>query len=56
MLYNERQYLARNNGAKTNDVSKMLKLSPVRTIAILNNMDDIKSTGEYKERCYWLKK
>ena len=50
-----RQYLARNNGAKTNDIAKMLELSTARTRAILNNMDDIKSTGEYKERRYWLK-
>ena len=55
VLYNERQYLARNNGAKTNDIAKMLELSPARTRAISNNMDDIKSTGEYKERRYWLK-
>ena len=51
-----RQYLARNNGAKTNDIAKMMELSTARTRAILYNMDDIKSTGEYKERRYWLKK
>ena len=49
-----RQYLARNNGAKTNEIAKILGLSPARTRAILNNMDDIRPTGDYRERRYWL--
>ena len=50
-----RQYLERNNGAKTNEIAKILELSPARTRAILNNMDDVRATGDYRERRYWLK-
>ena len=50
-----RQYLERNNGTKTNEIAKILELSPARTRAILNNMDDVRATGDYRERRYWLK-
>ena len=51
-----RRYLAYNNGAKTKDIAEILNLSPARTRAILNNMDDIKATGEYGMRQYWVNK
>ena len=49
------RYLQHHNGARTKDIAAFVGLSDVRTRVILNDMDNVISTGEYSARRYWLK-
>jgi len=48
------KYLRKHGGAKTKDIAAFIHLSDARTRAILNEMDNVTSTGEYAARRYWL--
>ena len=50
-----RDYLKQNGELKTSDIAEYLNLSPVRTRAILSEMDDVEGLGSNKERRYRLK-
>lgn len=49
-------YLREHDGAKTREIAESIDLSPARTRALLNSMDDVIATGEYVNRRYWIKK
>lgn len=49
-------YLREHNGARTKDVALFIGLSDARTRVILNEMDNVTSTGENSARRYWLKR
>ena len=49
-----KQYLSVHNGAKTKDIAEAISLSPARTRAILKDMENVRATGEYGSRKYWL--
>lgn len=49
-------YLREHDGAKTREIAESIDLSPARTRALLNSMDDVIATGEYVNRRYWIKR
>ena len=49
-----KQYLKVHNGSKTKDIAEFIGLSPARTRAILKDMENIRATGEYGDRKYWI--
>jgi DNA-binding MarR family transcriptional regulator len=49
-------YLSEHDGARTREIAESIGLSPARTRALLNSMEDVVATGEYVNRRYWIKK
>ena len=49
-------YLTDHNGATSKEIANILKLSTSRTRSILNQMNNIHSTGENNGKRYWLDK
>ena len=50
------KYLAQHGESKTKDIAEHIQLSPVRTRAILSEMDTVEITGSNTNRRYKIKK
>ena len=48
-------FLQKNGEAKTADIAEAIGLSPVRTRAILSNMEELETLGSNRNRTYRLK-